>query len=214
MFDWGWRILFLLVWGAIFYSNGPIYNETDFEWFLMNRFSLLTTSIIQTFIYSIAFIPLIFKLFKLRKKNQSSKTKQTSNLRNIFQNNSSRDSKTSNNLLSTPEERLDEEKLYEFVINELKSGERREGLWTKAMVLTSGDENKIRLEYIKLRIQSLLDEKDKENKEAKEIEEKKIKNERLERRKDSFYRIRRFFGWTFVIFILFYVIVVIGVNYN
>ena len=56
MFDWGWRILFLLIWGAAFYSNGPIYNETDFEWFLMNRFSLLTTSIIQTFIYFIAFI--------------------------------------------------------------------------------------------------------------------------------------------------------------
>ena len=55
-----------------------------------------------------------------------------------------------------------EEKIFEQVANELKSGTRREGLWAKAYTESDGDELKTRALYIRYRAQSLIDEKNKE----------------------------------------------------
>ena len=54
--------------------------------------------------------------------------------------------------------RLQEEQVYEFILNELDAGIVRKGLMAKAMTLGEGSEVKIQGEYIKLRFQSLLDE--------------------------------------------------------
>ena len=54
--------------------------------------------------------------------------------------------------------RLEEERLYEFILNEIESGNVRKGLMAKAISLADGNENKIQAEYIKLRLQSLIDE--------------------------------------------------------
>ena len=53
-------------------------------------------------------------------------------------------------------ELLAEEKLYEYVGNEIESGEIRPGLWTKATsTATSSDEKDIKREYIRLRVEHL-----------------------------------------------------------
>ena len=54
--------------------------------------------------------------------------------------------------------RLQEEQVFEFILNELEAGIIRRGLMAKAMTLGHGDEGKIQGEYIKLRYQSLIDE--------------------------------------------------------
>ncbi len=195
MFDWGWRILFLLVWGTAFSLNGPIYSETGFNLFLINSFGIFAAGIISAVIMTIAIVPIIFKLFKIKSINKPKTNQKLEPINN--------DNSLTKDIENTSEERLEEEKLYEFVINELKSGERREGLWTKAMVQASGDEKQIEKDYIKLRVQSLIDEKERTDKEVREIEEKKKLQERLDRKNTSFRKVIRFFGWILLIFILY-----------
>lgn len=55
-------------------------------------------------------------------------------------------------------DRLVEEKLYEQVFHEVKSGKWRDGLWAKAFQKSQGDEKKARALYYQYRIQSLKDE--------------------------------------------------------
>jgi hypothetical protein len=57
-------------------------------------------------------------------------------------------------------QRKNEEELYEVVAQEMADGERRTGLWLKALEKAEGDEGKQVSEYIKLRVQSLKDEMD------------------------------------------------------
>jgi len=57
-----------------------------------------------------------------------------------------------------PLDRLSEEAIYELVADELKRGQRREGLWVKAYSQAGGDETKAKAMYIELRKQSILDE--------------------------------------------------------
>lgn len=54
--------------------------------------------------------------------------------------------------------RLAEEELYNRVAQELAQGERREGLWAKALADSEGVETKAQGLYIKYRVQSLVDE--------------------------------------------------------
>ena len=54
--------------------------------------------------------------------------------------------------------RQDEEKLYEFISQEMKAGQIRQGLMTKAKVISKGNKDQTEAEYIKLRIQSIQDE--------------------------------------------------------
>jgi hypothetical protein len=54
--------------------------------------------------------------------------------------------------------RLQEEQLYEFISDELEAGNVRKGLMTKAVARVDGDPLRTEAEYIKLRLQSLLDE--------------------------------------------------------
>ena len=55
-------------------------------------------------------------------------------------------------------DRLNEERIYEIVINEIKNGKRREGIWGQALEKANGDLKKTEANYIKLRVQSLKDE--------------------------------------------------------
>jgi len=54
--------------------------------------------------------------------------------------------------------RLFEEGLYERVAKELANGERRDGLWAKALVDCKGDMDMANALYIKYRVQSIMDE--------------------------------------------------------
>lgn len=54
--------------------------------------------------------------------------------------------------------RLAEEALYEQVAAEIAAGIRRDGLWAKAIVQSGGSEERARVAYINLRVQSLKDE--------------------------------------------------------
>lgn len=58
----------------------------------------------------------------------------------------------------TAANRLFEELLYEKALNEVESGQRRDGLWAKAFASSSGDEQKARALYLTYRVQSMLDE--------------------------------------------------------
>ena len=50
------------------------------------------------------------------------------------------------------------EELHAFVLQELESGVRRDGLWAKAITITNGnDENRILAEYIRLAVKDLKD---------------------------------------------------------
>ena len=62
------------------------------------------------------------------------------------------------NKLNSAKSRLLEEKLYELVSKEIESGQKRAGLWAKAIAISDGDEEKTKAEYIKLRVQSVKDE--------------------------------------------------------
>ena len=89
-------------------------------------------------------------------------------------------------------DRLNEERIYEIVINEIKSGKRREGIWGQALEKANGDLKKTEANYIKLRVQSLKDELEIQKQEetdrqiieegfqnlAKEEQEEKIKIEK------------------------------------
>ena len=57
--------------------------------------------------------------------------------------------------------RQQEERLYEFISQEMKAGHIRQGLMAKAVVISKGNKEQtehILAEYIKLRIQSIQDE--------------------------------------------------------
>ena len=54
--------------------------------------------------------------------------------------------------------RMQEERLFAFVSEELQSGDTRPGLYAQALVEAEGDDKKARAAYIKLRVQSLKDE--------------------------------------------------------
>ena len=51
-----------------------------------------------------------------------------------------------------------EEELYAQVLQEIERGERRDGLWAKALVTANGDESIAKAQYIKLRVQALFDD--------------------------------------------------------
>lgn len=54
--------------------------------------------------------------------------------------------------------RIIEEALYEQVAKEISQGIRREGLWAKAIADSAGSAELARAAYIRLRVQSLVDE--------------------------------------------------------
>jgi hypothetical protein len=54
--------------------------------------------------------------------------------------------------------RAEDERLYEVVAQELDRGERRPGLWVKAMADSEGSEEKASSLYLKYRVQSLKDD--------------------------------------------------------
>ena len=72
--------------------------------------------------------------------------------------------------------RLTEEKIYEQVAEEIQNGIRRNGLWAKAIAEAELNDEKAKAIYIKLRVQSVIDELNLSNSvenELKEYENKK-----------------------------------------
>ena len=67
----------------------------------------------------------------------------------------------------------EQESYYEEALNEMNSGERRPGIYAKAIADSMGDEKKVDSLYLKYRAQSIMEE-------AKRIESKKIEAERIE----------------------------------
>ena len=55
-------------------------------------------------------------------------------------------------------DRLNEETVFAEVYREVEAGNIREGLWAQALVKSDGDSTKAKIEYMKLRVQSLKDE--------------------------------------------------------
>ena len=55
-------------------------------------------------------------------------------------------------------DRLNEEAVFAEVYREVEDGNIREGLWAQALVKTGGDSAKAKIEYMKLRVQSMKDE--------------------------------------------------------
>jgi len=83
------------------------------------------------------------------------------------------------NPISEINKRKFEEELYERVTNEISEGYKRDGLWTKALVDASGDQEKAKPLYIKYRIQSLKDELIIQQQEELRIESKKQSDQLL-----------------------------------
>ena len=67
----------------------------------------------------------------------------------------------------------EQEPYYEEALNEMNTGERRPGIYAKALADSLGDEKKIDALYLKYRVESLIEE-------AERIEAEKIEAERLE----------------------------------
>ncbi|WP_348701628.1 hypothetical protein [uncultured Marinobacter sp.] len=59
--------------------------------------------------------------------------------------------------LDAAAERVIEEKLFEEALAELDRGERRDGLWAKALSESDGNEQKAKAQYLRLRVQAMRD---------------------------------------------------------
>lgn len=79
--------------------------------------------------------------------------------------------------------RLLEEQLYEQVVTELSQGQRRDGLWAKALSNSDGIEEKAKALYIRYRVQSIKDEIEISQTLAEEAEKQAIATPILERQK-------------------------------
>jgi len=92
-------------------------------------------------------------------------------------------SKMSNKVMEINAE--EEEEIYAKVSKEFSSEDKKEGAWTKALILSEGDENKAKIEYMKLRVEIL----------KNELIEKKIQNklENEEKTKQNFLDIENKF---------------------
>jgi len=53
--------------------------------------------------------------------------------------------------------RMKDEILYEYVLDEIESGDVSKGLWAKAIAFSEGEENKIQSLYMQYRVQALKD---------------------------------------------------------
>lgn len=79
--------------------------------------------------------------------------------------------------------RLLEERFYEQVVKELSQGQRRDGLWAKALSNSEGIEEKEKALYIRYRVQSIKDEVEISQALAEEAEKKATAAPILERQK-------------------------------
>jgi len=81
--------------------------------------------------------------------------------------------------------RLEEERYYQAALAEIENGERRPGLWAKALANSSGDEAAAKSEYLKLLVQRLKDEahiekrtRERQRRELQIKEEQRRRNEK------------------------------------
>ena len=77
--------------------------------------------------------------------------------------------------------RLLEEQLYEQVVNELSNGQKRNGLWAKALANSDGAEEKAKALYIKYRVQSIKDEIEV----SEALNEEKLKEEAIKTQQNN-----------------------------
>ena len=86
-----------------------------------------------------------------------------------------------NQVKITPEE---EEQIYADVSKETEPDKRKEGIWAKALIQSDGDEQKTKIAYMKLRVETLINELKnvKFNELIKELEKEKDKLKDLEQK--------------------------------
>jgi len=94
--------------------------------------------------------------------------------------------------------RTDETKdeIYDFIADELASGNRKEGLWLKAISHADGDENSILALYTKYRVQAIQDEK-----EQSAIAEMKLEADKINFKADKLKDLESFLQKNNLIFI-------------
>jgi len=104
------------------------------------------------------------KTKKFTKNNYIPKTNTNINIKQKLDETNKRITKVSNQIEEISNE--EDEEIYTLVSREVSSDDRKEGSWAKALILSDGDENKAKIEYMKLRVEIL----------KKELIEKKIQN--------------------------------------
>ena len=99
-------------------------------------------------------------------------------------------------------DRLNEERIYELVVNEIKNNIRKDGLWAKAIAKSSGDIKVAQSTYIKLRVQQIKDEEEV----LHDIAEQKLREDKREKLKEKIYKTKGFIGdfisWFLIISLL------------
>jgi hypothetical protein len=68
------------------------------------------------------------------------------------------DDLTDKEVFLTPGERKGEEAMLAVIMSEMESGQKRQGVWAKALMHSNGDEKKAESLYIKYAVQSLVDD--------------------------------------------------------
>ena len=69
-----------------------------------------------------------------------------------------KDDESSERDLLTPTQRKGEEAMLAKIMSEIESGQKRQGVWAKALMDSDGDEAKAESLYLKYAVQSLVDE--------------------------------------------------------
>ena len=107
---------------------------------------------------------------------------------------------------TTAIDRLNEERIYELVANEIKNNIRKDGLWAKAIAKSSGDIKIAQSTYIKLRVQQIKDEEDI----LDDIAEQKIREGKREKLKVKINNTKSFIvdsiNWFLIIAVLIIII--------
>ena len=118
-------------------------------------------------------------------------------------------SKTNNK--TTAIDRLNEERIYELVANEIKNNIRKDGLWAKAIAKSSGDIKIAQSTYIKLRVQQIKDEEEI----LHDIAEQKAKEDKRDKLREKISETKSFIGnfinW-FLIIVMVIIIILLNTN--
>lgn len=118
------------------------------------------------------------------------------------------------NRKSNAEQRLFEERIYAQVVDELAQGNRRDGLWAKAISESGGSIDSAKGLYIRYRVQSIMDEieltarreleKSKAQEDKQNFEFKKAQQEQSKLKRQETIRIVKKFFHGSILFIFFF----------
>jgi hypothetical protein len=102
--------------------------------------------------------------------------------------------------ITTPWSRKGEEAMLAVIMSEIESGQRRQGIWAKALMDSDGDNDRAESLYIKYAVQSLIDDNIIEVVELDQREKEEL-DQREKDTKASIRRGRIYIFWIFIIII-------------